>query len=64
MKRNEISGYMDDLDDESMFLVGSRFLDALQRQSKRPLGRMRNERETPKSQRRNHRPIPHRERSF
>ena len=64
MKRNEIQSYLDDLDDESVILVGSRFLDAIQRQSKRPLSRMRDERESPKSPRQEHRPIPYRERSF
>lgn len=64
MNRNEIQNYMDDIDDESMILVGSRFLDAIQRQSKRPLGRMRDERDPMKSQRRDHKPIPYRDRSF
>ena len=47
-----------------MILVGSRFFDAIQRQSKRPLGRMRNEREFTTQDRRDHRPVPHRERGF
>lgn len=64
MKRNNFRSYLDDIDEDDMILVGSRFFDAIQRQSKRPLGRMRNEREFSTPDRRDHRPVPHRERGF
>ena len=64
LNRKHLFGNYDDADDDDYEFLGSRLRHAVQSHDKKPVARLRRDRDTVERDRPRHRPEPYRDRSF